>query len=108
MLTITSLGGTSVKVSGGPRAFVVFPQKIHGDLLNFLAAPEENPTKNVISWPGEYDVAGIVAKGIGHLEGQKVSYAITADDVHFAFPASPLEDWHSEDIERLGDIDVLV
>ncbi len=108
MLTITSLGSSSLKVSGGPRPFVVFPLKIDADVLNFLPAPEENPLPHVISWPGEYDVAGITVRGIGQLEGQKVSFMITVDDVRFAFPASPLEDWHDEDIERLGDIDVLV
>lgn len=108
MLTISSLGGSSLKVSGAGRTFVVFPDKPQKDTLNFLPSPEENPTPDTISWPGEYDVGGIVVRGIGHLEGQKVSYAINADDVRFAFPSSPLDDWHDEDIERLGDVDVLV
>ena len=88
--------------------FVVFPEKKMEGVLNFLSVPEEVPTREVISWPGEYDVAGITIKGIGQKEGQKVSYVITVDDVRFAFPASPLEEWSDEDIERMGDVHVLV
>ena len=39
--------------------FVVFPEKKMEGVLNFLSVPEEVPTREVISWPGEYDVAGI-------------------------------------------------
>ncbi len=88
--------------------FVVFPKSIQEGVLNFLAIPEESPVREVISWPGEYDVGGITIKGIGQNEGQKVSYVITVDDVRFAFPASPLEEWRNEDIERMGDVHVLV
>ncbi len=87
---------------------VVFPEKIQAGMLNFMPSPQENPSREVISWPGEYDVAGITVRGIGQKEGQKVSYVIDIDDVRFAFPASPLEDWSDEDIERLGEIHVLV
>lgn len=88
--------------------FAVFPEKVQTGLLNFLGKPQESPSREVISWPGEYDIAGITIRGIGQLEGQKVSYVITVDDVRIAFPASPLEDWSSDDIEQLGEVHVLV
>lgn len=88
--------------------FIVFPEKPQKDMLSLLSSPQETPSREVISWPGEYDIAGITVRGIGQKEGQKVSYVMVVDDVRFAFPASPLEDWSDEDIERLGDIHVLV
>lgn len=107
-LTFTSLGGSTLKCSGGPMPLVVFPAKIQDGMLNFMPSPQESPSREVISWPGEYDVAGITVKGIGQKEGQKVSYVIDIDNIRFAFPASPLEDWSDEDIERMGEVHVLV
>lgn len=88
--------------------FVVFPDKVQAGMLNFLPSPEPTPSREVISWPGEYDIAGITVRGIGQKEGQKVSYVIDIDDVRFAFPAAPIEDWSSEDIEHMGEVHVLV
>ncbi len=107
-LTFTLQNGSALKCSGGPMSFIVFPDKIQNGILNLLPSPQESPSREVISWPGEYDVAGITVKGIGQNEGQKVSYAVDTEDIRFAFPASPLEDWRDEDIERLGDVHVLV
>jgi hypothetical protein len=108
MLTFTSLGGHTLKCTGGPRAFVVFPKKPEAGMLSLFPSPEENPAKEFISWPGEYDIGGVTIKGIGQAEGQKVSYVVEADGIRIAFPASPLEDWANEDIEKLGDVHVLV
>lgn len=108
MLTFTSPGGSSLKCSGGARAFVVFPTKPEKDVLCLLPVPEESPVKERISWPGEYDIAGITIRGIGQNEGQKVSYVVEVDGVRIAFPASPLEEWADEDIEKMGDVHVLV
>lgn len=88
--------------------FVVFPDKVQAGMLNFLPSPEPTPSREVISWPGEYDIAGITVRGIGQKEGQKVSYVIDVDGVRFAFPAAPIEDWSSEDIEHMGEVHVLV
>jgi hypothetical protein len=107
-LTFSPLGGPSLKITGGNKPIVVFPTKIYSDTINLLAAPEEQPPKEAISWPGEYDIAGITVRGVGQLEGQKVSYLVEADGVRCAFPASPLEEWSEYDIERLGDVHVLV
>lgn len=106
-LTFT-LSGSTLKCSGGPQTFVVFPEKIQSGVLNFLPSPQETPSREVISWPGEYDVAGITVRGIGQAEGQKVSYVIEVDGIRIACPASPLEDWTSEDIEHMGEVHVLV
>lgn len=108
MLTFTPLGGPSLKIAGGAKPVVAFPPKIYPDTINLLAGPEEQPPKDAISWPGEYDVAGITIRGIGQLEGQKVSYLVEVDGVRIAFPASPLEEWSEFDIERLGEVHILV
>lgn len=108
MLTFTSLGGNTLKCTGGPRPFIVFPKKPESGTLCLLPSPEESPDRDRISWPGEYDVAGITIRGIGQAEGQKVSYVVGADDLRIAFPASPLEEWSDEDIEKIGDVQVLV
>lgn len=104
----TSLGGITLKCSGGPRPFIVFPKKPEEGTLCLLPSPEETPHKDRLSWPGEYDIAGITVKGIGQQEGQKVSYVVDVDDVRIAFPASPLEEWTDEDVEKMGDVHVLV
>lgn len=108
MLTFTHLGGVSVKVTGADMPVVSFPETSAAGSINLLQNPQENPSREQLSWPGEYDVAGITVRGIGHMEGQKVSYLVEADDVRIAFPASPLDSWEDADIERLGDVHVLV
>ncbi|HVW66488.1 MAG TPA: hypothetical protein VHA78_02025 [Candidatus Peribacteraceae bacterium] len=108
MLTFTSLGGVTLKCSGGPRPFIAYPKKPEEGTLCLLQSPEEMPSHERLSWPGEYDISGITVKGIGHMEGQKVSYVVDVDGVRIAFPASPLDDWSDEDIEKMGDVHVLV
>ncbi|UPA22641.1 hypothetical protein K8942_00290 [Candidatus Peribacteria bacterium] len=107
-LTFSLVGGSTLKCSGGPMPFTVFPDKVQSGVLNLLPSPQESPSREIISWPGEYDIAGITVRGIGQNEGQKVSYVLDIDDIRFAFPASPLEDWRDEDIERMGEVHVLV
>lgn len=108
MLTFNYLGQGSVKVSGGGMAVVSFPAKPVSGAINLLSAPQENPNRELLSWPGEYDVAGITVRGIGQMEGQKVSYAVEIENIRIAFPAAPLEAWDDTDLERLGEIQVLV
>ena len=76
--------------------------------MALLPAPEEVPSKGNISWPGEYNLAGISIRGIGQKEGQQVSYVAEIDGVRCAFPSVPLEDWTDHQIEMIGDIDVFV
>lgn len=108
MITVTSLGGKTIKCDVHGSTVVAFsdgPAK--GADLSLLGKPEETVEKGVISWPGEYDVGGIAVRGIGHEEGQKVSYAIDDGNVRIAFIAAPLHDWEDHNIELLGDIDIL-
>ena len=107
VLTFTSLGGHSLRITGGQKAVSVFPGKNAEGDMNLLPSPQEEGPDNAISWPGEYDVAGITVRGIGHGEGQQVSYLIEDDGTRCAFPCSPLLEWSEEDIERLGDVHVL-
>lgn len=108
MLTFNYLGQGSVKVSGGAMPVVSFPQKAVSGAINLFASPQESPSRELLSWPGEYDIAGVTVRGIGQLEGQKVSYAVEIDSIRIAFPASPLEAWDDTDLEHLGDIHILV
>lgn len=108
MLTFTHLDGISVRVTGGGMPIVSYPASPVEGAINLLSSPEANPNRERLSWPGEYDVAGVTVRGIGQLDGQKVSYVVEADNIRIAFPAAPLEAWDDADIERLGEVQVLV
>lgn len=109
-LTFTSLGGSSIRIAGASRPVVVFPDKAasFGDAIVLLPVPEEDVPDTVISWPGEYNEFGVSIKGIGHGEGQQVSYVVELEGVRCAFLSSPLQDWTDKQLEMVGDIDVLV
>lgn len=110
MISFSSLGGSTVKGEINDVTFVAFPDSPDaGVKVSLLANPEkvEEVTSGAISWPGEYDVGGVAIRGIGHDDGQRVSYAIDDGKVRIAFIASPLHDWSDYEMELLGDIDVL-
>ena len=75
--------------------------------ISLLGSPEEEVHPGVISWPGEYDIAGGAIRGIGHDEGKRVSYVADNGKVRIAFLSTPLHDWEDHDLELLGDVDVL-
>ncbi len=108
MLTFTHISGVSVRVTGGEMPVVSYPEKPVAGAINLIISPQEFPSREQLSWPGEYDVAGISVRGIGQLDGQKVSYTADVEHTRIAFIASPLEVWDETDIERLGDVHVLV
>ena len=108
MLTLSSLGGTGVRIAGGAKNLSVFPAKPNASDINLLPAPEEELKEGMVSWPGEYDYAGITVRGIGQMDGQQISYLVEVDSTRCAFPASPLQEWKDEDIEKLGDVHILV
>lgn len=113
MLTFTPLSGSAVRCAVGPRTLVFFPEKGADkdslkDALVFLSVPEQEPSQNTISWPGEYHEGGIAIRGIGHNEGKQVSYVMEADGTRCAVLSLPLQDWTDHELEIAGDIDVLV
>lgn len=108
MLTISYTGGSSFRISGGPKALSAYPEKIVAGDVTLLAAPEEEMSENTVSWPGEYDYAGITIRGIGQADGQQVSFFADVDGIRCALPSSPLQEWKDEDIEKLGDVHILV
>lgn len=106
MLTFTF--PKALRVTDGKRAVTVYaPKPLEvGDIL-VQSTPEEVASPNVLSWPGEYDMAGITFRGVGHDEGRQVSFLMIHDGVRCALPSLPLRAWTPEEIEQLGDIDVL-
>lgn len=108
MLTITALTGSSVSLSDGTSTVVAFPAKPDAKAITLLSTPEETPRAAVLSWPGEYDIAGVAIRGIGHNEGEQVSFALRMDDYRIALPSTPLAEWTSDDMSHLGDVQILV
>ena len=92
----------------GKSTLLLYPRAPKPDTLSLLREPEEAPSRDVVSWPGEYDVSGVSIRGIEHREGQFVSYVLTAEGVRIAAPSSPLEEWTDLVIELLGDVHVLL
>lgn len=108
MITFTSLGGNAMRCDLHGTVVAVFPEKADAKAnISLLGAPEEQGAKGVISWPGEYDIQGVSIRGIGHEEGQKVSYVASTDTVRMAFLCSPLPDLSDAELEQMGDIAVL-
>jgi hypothetical protein len=90
---------------------LLFPEDTKGAKENvhvLLDAPEEGQTENVVSWPGEYDYGGISIKGIGHDEGNQVSYIVTTEGLRCGFFSTPLQVFTEKDEEMIGNLDVLV
>ncbi len=109
MLTFSLLPSGGYRIAGGKKDVAVFPaDKDQKDMLVLMPAPEETPTPGVISWPGEYNEAGISIRGIGHDEGQQVSYVAEIDGIRCGLLSSPLCDWSDKQIELVGDLHVLM
>lgn len=108
MLTFNYAGNGSVRVTGGEMPVVSFPATPVAGAINLLVSPQESPSRELLSWPGEYDIAGITVRGIGQLEGQKVSYVTEIDNVRIAFLSAPLEVWDDTDLEHMGEVHILV
>lgn len=107
MITITSLGGASLQCEIDGTSVVAFPSKDAKGDITLLGSPEEDVKAGVVSWPGEYDIGGIAIRGIGHDEGQRVSFAVDTGKVRIAFLSTPLHDWSDHDLELLGNVDIL-
>ncbi len=109
MITFSATKGAACSVNTGVIAFDVFPEKVAKDTWTFLSHPEEErANKKVISWPGEYDFAGISVRGVGQEAGRQVSYVCHLESVRIGFIDGPILDWKDSDIQKIGDIDVLV
>ncbi len=109
-LTFSTLGGCTVRVTGAARPAIIFPASSGSakDVLELLSSPEEEQREGAVSWPGEYNIGGVSVWGIGHSEGQQISYVAELDGIRCAFLSSPLQDWTDRQLEMVGEIDVLV
>lgn len=109
MIVFSPKPSAACSVSSGTVTFDVFPASPGKDVWSLLSHPQEELTdKKIVSWPGEYDFTGITVRGIGQEDGRQISYTCSADNVRCAFIDGPILEWTDTDIERLGDIDVLV
>jgi hypothetical protein len=107
MLTFTLTRDNTLRCTGAGKPFSVFPAKAVSGDINLMAKPEETFNAEIVTWPGEYDIAGVTIRGIGQMEGQQVSYVVEADGYRFAFPSLPLQEWTDSDLEKAGDVQVL-
>ncbi len=109
MLTFSSLGSGSYKIIGGKKPLIVFPQDRTTDasVLKLASSPEEQKSDDVLSWPGEYNEYEVSIRGVGHEEGQQISYVVEVDGVRCGCLSSPLRDWTDKQLESVGDLDVL-
>lgn len=108
MITVNSLGGKTTKVDINGTSVVAYPDSADDKVdINLMNAPEEDVKTGVVSWPGEYDISGVSIRGIGHDEGQRVSYVLDDGKVRMAFVSTPLHDWTDHNLELLGDVDIL-
>jgi hypothetical protein len=108
MLTFTYEGASSVRCTGAGKPFIAFPKKPVAGEINLVSKPEEEFNADIVCWPGEYDIAGVTVRGIGHEEGQQVSYVVEADGYRIAFPSTPLQEFTDGDLEKMGDVQALV
>lgn len=108
MATLTPIAG-GVKVQLSSATFHVFPKKAEKEMWTLLSHPEEAlENKKWVSWPGEYDFSGVTMRAIGQEQGKQVSYHAAGEGIRMAFIDSPVLAWNDSEIEKLGDIDVLV
>ncbi len=109
MITFSALDGSACSVKTDAVTFDVFPAKIPKDTWCLLSHPEEDFTnKKAVSWPGEYDFGGVTVRAVGQEAGKQVSYACHTENIRVAFVDTPVLDWEDTEIEKLGDVDVLV
>lgn len=108
MIQFQSPSKGGCRISGGARALSVYLPKPAANDLILLSTPEESHSKDTFSWPGEYDIAGVTLRGIGHGEGSQVSWLAVIDGVRIALPSRPLTEWTDHELEQIGDVHVLV
>lgn len=109
MITLSIAPGMACKAQTGSVSFDVFPEKPAKDTWALASNPEENfKNKKLISWPGEYDFAGVTVRGVGQEQGKHVSYACHTESMRVAFINTPVLEWTDAELEKLGDVDVLV
>lgn len=109
MITFTALGHTAIRAEYSDGVLIALPGEVkpENDAIVLKSTPDDMPEAKVISWPGEYDVQSLAIRGIGHDDGEIVSYSVEVDGVRCAFVCSPMRPWTDHEIELLGDIDVL-
>ncbi len=109
MMTFTASSTAACSVKTDEAQFDVFPAKVPKDTWCLLSHPEEAlENRKAVSWPGEYDFGGVTVRGIGQEEGKQVSYTCNTGGIRAAFVDAPVLAWSDAEIEKLGDIDVLV
>jgi L-ascorbate metabolism protein UlaG (beta-lactamase superfamily) len=132
-MDITWLGQSCFKIQGKDTSLVVdpydsklgikLPKKLESDILlithdhydhNNKAAVSGNPY--LITTPGEYEIKGVQVTGIemfhdknqGKDRGKTTAYIIEIDGIKICHLGDIGQDLSDEDIEKLGDVDILM
>lgn len=109
MMTFSVSPRAACTVKTDAATFDVFAEKGEKDTWCLLSHPEESlENKKTVSWPGEYDFGGVTVRAIGQEQGKQVSYTCSSGGIRAAFIDTPVLAWSDAEIEKLGDIDVLV
>lgn len=107
MITITSTK-SGFTFATEQSSFAVFTDSTSEHQISLQSTPADEPSTEHLSWPGEYDFSGTAITGVGHEGTEAVSYVLQHDQVVCGFMCSPLVDVSDDNLERLGNIDVLV
>lgn len=117
-MDITSLGNGLVKLSSRHLQMVVgskFPEKLAGiDVIALTQPGETSSDVMVLDSPGEYEVGGVLVQGVAaklHIDedGQRGTiYVVQADDVNLAILANIAPSLTNQQLEAMGQVDVLV
>lgn len=109
MMTITASTGAACTIQTSSGSFEVFPAKVPKDTWALLSHPEEDlSNKKAVSWPGEYDFSGVTVRAVGQEAGKQVSYLCVSEGLRVAVIDAPVLEWTDAEIEKLGDVDILV
>lgn len=132
-MDITWLGQSCFKIQGkdttlvidpyDPKLGIKLPKKLEAEILLITHDHYDHNNKEAVSGnpyliktPGEYEIKGVQINGIemfhdknqGKDRGKTTAYIIEIDEVKICHLGDIGQDLSDEDIEKLGDIDILM
>jgi L-ascorbate metabolism protein UlaG (beta-lactamase superfamily) len=111
-MKITYHGQSAFTFEGSKATLASDPQnqKTKTDVMLFTDSEKTPPDADskIISWPGEYEVSGIVIVGKKVKNKNLSFYRFTIDEINIAFLNGIQEELDDEELNMLGEIDILV